>query len=55
MQSIWRVEGSFCGFSSLLVVWGFDGLVGSVYVIVSAPNIEMMCVSGKGPVCGLEF
>ena len=55
MQSIWRVEGSFDGFSSLLVVWGFGGLVGSVYVIVSAPNIDMMCASGKGSVWGLGF
>ena len=55
MQSSWRVEGSLCGFFSLLVVWGFGGLVGSVYVIVSTPNIDMMCASGKGPMWGLGF
>ena len=42
-------------FFFLLVVWGFGGLVGSVYVIMSAPNIGTMCVSGKGPVWGLGF
>ena len=52
---MWRVEGSFRGFSFLLVVWGFGGLVGSVYVIVSARNIDMMCASGKGPVWVLGF
>ena len=31
------------------------GIVGSLYVIVSASMCAITCVSGKGPMCGVWF
>ena len=49
MQNIRSVDSSF------LVVLSSGGIVGSSYVIVSAAKWAMMCVSGNGPECGLQF
>ena len=49
IKNICMVDGSF------LVILSSGGIVGSLYVIVSAAKWAMMCVSGNGHVCGLEF
>ena len=49
MQNIRSVDSSF------LVMLSSGGIVGSSYVIVSAAKWAMMCVSGNGPECGLQF
>ena len=41
------VDGSTRGLSNSI------GIVGSSYVIVSAGMCAIICVSGKGPMCGV--
>ena len=48
-HNICSVESSFLG------VLSSGGIVGSSYVIVSAANWAMTCVSGNGPEYGLGF
>ena len=40
---------------SVLGLFSSGGIVGSSYVMVSAAKWAIMCVSGKGPVCGVKF
>ena len=49
MQNICIEEGSFLGMLS------YGGIVGSSYVMVSAAKWAIICVSGYGLACGLEF